>query len=289
MMLGWVVYDKKQYAKNKWFADEIIRYCSSFSEIKLIIVEELNFGIGDNGIFFRYGGKAVEKPDYAVCRTIFPLLTYTMESGGIKVFNDYTVSSLCNNKCYTYALAAKCGIPVMDTVFYSRAFPGCTDISDADFPLIVKSVDGHGGSEVFWVDNASGLDPVIKGLEPKELLFQKVCNTKGKDLRVYVLGGRIIASVMRSSSGFKSNYSLGGNAAAYTLSDGEEQTVNTIINAFPALPDFVGIDFLYDDGRLIFNEIEDVVGTRMLYDILSMDAAEVFAGHIKNALKNRFK
>ena len=39
---------------------------------------------------------------------------------------------------------------------------------------------------------------------------------------------------------------------------------------------FVGIDFIYDDNRWILNEIEDVVGTRILYKYTNLDPASVF-------------
>ena len=81
-----------------------------------------------------------------------------------------------------------------------------------------------------------------------------------------MLKDQIIASILRvSNSDFRSNYSLGGTAKIYNLSHEERSIVYKIIELF----DFglVGIDF-YFMGKMVFNEIEDVVGARMLYSKL---------------------
>ena len=38
----------------------------------------------------------------------------------------------------------------------------------------------------------------------------------------------------------------------------------------------VGIDFIYHQGRLVFNEAEDAVGTRMLYMHTARDIADEY-------------
>ena len=41
-----------------------------------------------------------------------------------------------------------------------------------------------------------------------------------------------------------------------------------------------GIDFIFDRGQPVFNEIEDAVGTRMLYAYTDIDAAAVYADFV---------
>ena len=49
--------------------------------------------------------------------------------------------------------------------------------------------------------------------------------------------------------------------------------------------DFAGIDFIYDEGRPILNEIEDIVGCRMLYKF-NINAAEKYVNYISEILKD---
>jgi len=46
------------------------------------------------------------------------------------------------------------------------------------------------------------------------------------------------------------------------------------------MPDFVGIDFIFSDGKPYLNEIEDVVGTRMLYKLTDLDPAKMYIEYI---------
>ena len=54
--------------------------------------------------------------------------------------------------------------------------------------------------------------------------------------------------------------------------------VNKVIDIFDF--GFVGIDFMFSDGQMIFNEIEDVVGARMLYHLTDLDVVDIYVAHI---------
>jgi glutathione synthase/RimK-type ligase-like ATP-grasp enzyme len=113
---------------------------------------------------------------------------------------------------------------------------------------------------------------------------QEVANNPGRDVRVYVIGKKIIAAMLRvSETDFRSNFCLGGKAEIYNLNEDEKKLINKIISLFDF--DFVGIDFVFNDGKIIFNEIEDVVGSRMLYTHTDIDIAQLFVEYILNNIK----
>ncbi|MDY0396883.1 hypothetical protein RWE15_24520 [Virgibacillus halophilus] len=107
----------------------------------------------------------------------------------------------------------------------------------------------------------------------------------GRDIRVFVVGKKIIGAVLRKSDNdFRANFTLGGTAEWYELSQSEKETIQTIINHF----DFgmVGIDFLIDHtGRLLFNEMEDVVGSRTLSEVSEVNILKEYIKLIKHSLK----
>ncbi len=70
----------------------------------------------------------------------------------------------------------------------------------------------------------------------------------------------------------------------YTLSSDEKQLVKRI-NAL-VKSDYIGIDFVFNNGRLVFNEIEDTVGARMVYDQTDIDILSLYCDYIKEELKN---
>ncbi|MBR4483682.1 MAG: hypothetical protein IKO97_00630, partial [Erysipelotrichaceae bacterium] len=84
---------------------------------------------------------------------------------------------------------------------------------------------------------------------------------------------------MRSSdSDFRANFKLGGNAEIVDVPADVERMVKTIVPEL--MPDFVGIDFIFSDGKPYLNEIEDVVGTRMLYKLTDLDPAKMYIEYI---------
>ena len=49
-------------------------------------------------------------------------------------------------------------------------------------------------------------------------------------------------------------------------------------------PDFIGVDFLIDNGQYVFNEVEDPVGSKMLYENTDIDPIKLFAEHVLNVM-----
>ena len=116
-------------------------------------------------------------------------------------------------------------------------------------------------------------------------LIQEVASVTGRDMRAYVLDGEVIACVMRSSDrDFRANFSLGGRAE---LCEPPEECLGIVERIVGRLaPTFVGVDFTFGDGCVYLNEIEDVVGTRMLYLLTDLDPARLLmeSVHSKSSL-----
>lgn len=135
---------------------------------------------------------------------------------------------------------------------------------------VIKSLDGHGGTEVFLTEQMESLS-VLRG---RNCLLQERIPSDSQDVRVYILGGEIYQAVLRTGQGdFRSNFSLGGQAMPYPLNREQEELVQCFIQAIPGgRLGLLGIDFIVSrEGQLIFNEIEEMTGCRMLYQCTSRD------------------
>lgn len=285
-MTGWLIYDKKQYENNEWFAAEILKNCSPFCKIKTVLAEELVFGAAGGKTFFEYGSKSVAAPSFAVNRSIFPLLSQTLEKSGTRVFNSFEVSALCNDKRKTYLAVSGLGGAVLKTAFFEKRFFDPASAKCFGFPCVLKSAAGHGGREVFLIHDEKELEKCLSALDFGEFLLQEFCSDCA-DIRVYVLGGKVLGAVLRKprDGSFKSNFSLGGSVRAVEMNKALLLATKRVLAAFSHAVDFVGIDFLFDGKNYIFNEIEDVVGTRMLYKTTDVDAAKEFSRYIENVMK----
>ena len=121
-------------------------------------------------------------------------------------------------------------------------------------------------------------------LKDKVCIKQAVADTLGRDLRVYVLGKRILAGALRTSdTDFKSNFSLGGSATKVKVPRTCKRIIKKLYKSLRF--DFIGVDFIFDKGKPILNEIEDPVGCRMLYSFGGLDPIKEYLKVIIKSIK----
>ena len=268
-MKGLLIYDRRGAERNSWFISRLTE-CASKRGCKLELM------ICDDGIDKR----CCSSFDFAIIRTIDPEINQGLEALGIPVFNNSKTSRIANDKWQTCLMAVKEGIEVMNTV----PLDPDEDLELFPYPIVIKSVDGHGGSEIFLANNSKECKQSLSKLVNKSAIAQKLCDEPGVDMRVYVMGDEIIAATKRTSNNdFRSNFSLGGNAELDTPTEGMIRTIRKLRGALDF--DFVGIDFIRHNGRWVLNEIEDVVGTRMLYSLTDIDAADRYIDYILKSIK----
>ncbi len=225
------------------------------------------------------------KPDFAIVRAMRPDITEELEARGIPTFNNSHVSRICNNKARTYEYLHKNGVPVIPWVSAKQE-----DIPPKIFsyPMVIKPCCGHGGAGIAIINNDKEYSEHRASISPDEYLIQELATEIGRDKRVYVVGNKPIAAVQRISGGddFRSNFSLGGKVERSSLTDEEKNLIEKVCSLFEF--DLAGIDIMYHKGRAVINEIEDVVGSRMLYNTHNeIDIVEIYLDYIVERLKKR--
>ncbi|MDO4857348.1 MAG: ATP-grasp domain-containing protein [Thermoguttaceae bacterium] len=260
-MNAFLIYDRERLARNRWFAETLIdKFRSRGWNLELKLAEDMVLT------------KREKLPELVLMRCVRPALSRWFESKGVRVVNSAWVSEICNDKLRTIQHFGASGIPVLESrpLDFSNLFP---------FPFVLKTLDGHGGQEVFRVENTEQISLILAQIPGKSWLIQRLCDTPGRDVRVYVIGNRIVAAMERTSeTDFRSNYSLGGSARKHKMTRMEREVVEKILSL--AHFDFVGIDLIFDSGCPILNEIEDVVGCRMVYAQGDLDILEVFIKYL---------
>lgn len=283
----WLIYRKEDAIRNKAYIEMYQRYAPEYGmECVLVYVEELQYGVRNGEPYLSKRSKAdnclKDLPDFAIVRAILPSLNKQLELLGIPCLNNYQVSSICNDKAECYRYLSGRGIPMPDTLFVAnKEIAGF--LENCPLGTVLKAVDGHGGSQVCLYDGNS--EEILRIMGRSDMVAQEKVGNRNSDLRVYVIGGKILASVLRESNeGFRANFSLGGRVSLYSLTADEQELVQKIIVLFNF--DMVGIDFILDDnGNLVFNEIEDVVGARMLYQCSDIDIVKEYLSHISKKIK----
>lgn len=264
-MIGYLIYDQEGKKRNEWFISRLIEvFFDNGINLKVVLDSEY---------------KNLPLPDFAVVRCINASINKYYEEKGVAVFNNSSVSEVANDKYKTYLLAKRLDVPVMETQLLS-------DFDEEKFgsePFVVKSRNGHGGKQVYLVKSKKDYDE-IKIAGKDNYIVQKVTDTLGVDTRVYFLDNRVIAVIKRTSTiDFRSNFSLGGNAEKVEITEAQNQIVKKIANELN--PTFIGIDFVFNNGEWVLNEIEDPVGCRMIYKTCDFDVVKDYVKSVLKALK----
>lgn len=240
-MNGILIYSKEEAKRNAFAAEKI----TSQLEIPLVFDDEINYSADI---------------DFAVNRTNDAEIARRLEEKGVRVFNPYSLTLLANNKQKCYEFMEKNGIEIMP-------------INKKTAPVVEKPCGGKGGRGVSLI-----LDD---GFEIKEdCVYQEPASDLGRDLRVWLIGGKIITGILRvSKNDFRSNFCLGGEAYPYVLSEQERALTEKIASLLTY--DYIGIDFVFNKGRIVFNEIEDAVGARTVYEKTDIDILKIYCDYIK--------
>jgi len=118
---------------------------------------------------------------------------------------------------------------------------------ETQYPIIMKTLEGSKGVGVLFIESERQIESLIQLLysqnEDIDLLIQEYIKTDG-DIRVIVLGGKIIASMKRSvvEGDFRSNVSQGAEVKEYELSELEIEQCLLAAKAIDGA--FTAVDFI---------------------------------------------
>ncbi|WP_312752959.1 ATP-grasp domain-containing protein [Rummeliibacillus suwonensis] len=252
MKHAYLIYEQQDVEKNKYFIKEMIETAKKYDiALSFITDDEVDGQL-------QFENYTIDPLSFVWNRTRNPQIAKKLEQAGIKVFNNSFVSSIANNKKRTLQFGKLHGIP---------SVPILSEDPINQFPVIIKTVDGHGGKEVALCSDENELKKYQHIWSNRQTIIQPYIETKATDVRVWVLGSTIIGAVKRMGShDFRSNYTLGGTIEKYPLNALQRQQVLQLQKALKS--DYIGIDFLLlPNGDWLLNEIEDPVGARSFYQL----------------------
>ena len=158
-------------------------------------------------------------------KSYLDLLTQ-LEKIGVCMVNSRETISISSDKYRSYLRLQDYGLTQPKTVLVPNKDGGKIAVEklDTKFPIIMKTLEGSKGIGVLFVESERSLESLIQLLhnqiEDIDLLIQEYIKTDG-DIRVIVLGGKVIAAMKRSviKGDFRSNVSQGANVKEYPLTE----------------------------------------------------------------------
>lgn len=209
---------------------------------------------------------------------------HRLERLGVRVMNPARVIERTVDKSYTSALLEEAGIPTPVTVV-TQSRDEAMGAFRAMGDVIVKPLFGSNGRGIVRVTDEEIAHRVFRALELERAVFylQQAIPHEGRDLRVFVLGGRVLAAMWRSAPDWRTNLSRGGQAEAVELTPAWERLALSASEVVGA--DYAGVDLLPSPrGETYVLEVNGSPGWRGLGPVSGVDIADALVGHLESRL-----
>lgn len=290
-MLGWLIinaYLKKQKF-NELFA--MLEEAADELEIKLKIMTN-----EESWLYFAKDERE-EKPDFILFWDKDIRLAQMFEKNGFRVFNSAEGISVCDDKSKTFFALYDSGIRMPRTIvapkiFQPEGFSETTFFEEVakewGYPLIFKECNGSFGAQVYLVHDQEEMIKVIKHIGNRPFLIQEYIETSyGRDVRIQVVGGKVVASMLRTNENdFRANITNGGSMQSYTPTKEQEEMAIQVCEKLKL--DFAGVDIMFgNEGEPVLCEVNSNAHFKNLYDCTGVNTAKEILKYIKEKMKER--
>jgi ribosomal protein S6--L-glutamate ligase len=188
------------------------------------------------------------RPGFSKDPSVNSSIIKQFQLAGFYVLNGYVGVFRAKSKIRTLQMLDHFNIAVPKTVVSEDASTLEEAAEAFKFPVIIKSIYGTHGRGVFIAESKRSLKPIIEYLAAKEngpvSVQEYIQEAKGKDLRVFVLGKKVVAAMERvaKSGEFRANFHKGGTVGVADLSQ-EEKKMSIQATKILGL-DIAGVDIL---------------------------------------------
>lgn len=150
-------------------------------------------------------------------------------------------------------------------------------------PVVIKLIEGTQGIGVLLAESRKTAESIIELLQSQKqnVLIQKfVAESKGKDIRAFVVGDRVVAAMRRTAEGqeFRSNVHRGGKAEAVELT---EEYLETAVRSAQILGlQVAGVDMLEGAKGPQVMEVNSSPGLEGIESCTGLDVAGAVIDYI---------
>lgn len=240
------------------------------------------------------GGKVLNDLDAVITR-IRPSLTFygcalsrQFESMGVYTVNSSAAITQSRDKLFSLQLLLKNGISIPTTGFANSPMD-TNDLIEmvGGAPLIVKLLEGTQGRGVVLAETKKAAESVInafKALRANLLVQEFIKEADGKDLRCFVIDGKVVASIERTAAPgeFRANIHQGGTASIVKITP-KERTL--AIKAAKTLGlKVAGVDIIRSKNGPLLLEVNSSPGLEGIETATGKDIAGMMISSIEKKL-----
>jgi ribosomal protein S6--L-glutamate ligase len=211
------------------------------------------------------------------------------EMMGVFVANESQAISRSRDKLRSLQLLARGGIglPVTGCAHSTKDIDGLINLAGGT-PLVVKLIEGTQGVGVILAETKKAAQAVIeafRGLDANILVQEFIKEAGGSDIRCFVVGGRVVASMKRQAAAgeFRSNLHRGGTAEKVKISPEERSTAVRAARTMGL--NISGVDILRSNHGAVVMEVNSSPGLEGIESSTGVDVAGKIIEFIEKTAK----
>lgn len=235
-------------------------------------------------------GKPTPVPDFLIPRMgsstpYFALaIIRQLERLGVYVCNSSVTIETVKDKLHMHQLLAHSNLPTPKTMLVK--FPVDIEVvkREIGFPVVVKNITGTEGNGIYLCQSEDKFTDLMELIYSNNaaaniILQEFIASSSGRDLRVFIVGGKIIGCMQRiAKTGFKANYSRGGTVEKFTLTPDAEWLATEAARLVNL--DIAGIDLLFGENGYKVCEANSSPGFKGLEQVMGRNIAEQIMDYI---------
>ncbi|MFQ5889777.1 MAG: RimK family alpha-L-glutamate ligase [Gemmatimonadota bacterium] len=277
-------------ASGGWHTDELARALRERGvESKLLPIDALVGRVG-SAPRLSAGGTALDDlmavlvriiPRASLDRTIFRVdALHRLSRLGVPVVNTAGAIEKTVDKFYTSTLLEDAGIPTPPTVV-AETLEDAMAAFRAFGDVIVKPLFGSNGLGMVRIEHEDVAYRVFRALEIEGAVYyvQRTIPHGGRDLRAFVVGGRVVAAAARRAADWRTNVARGGAVEPVDLLDSWTEAAVRAADLVGA--DYAGVDLLpAASGEAYVLEVNGIPGWKGLQAVTGVDIAGAVAERV---------
>ena len=263
-------------------------------ELDILNTLKCYLNIRSNNSQLFYKGKVLEGYDAVIPRIGASVTFYGLavlrqfEIMGTYPLNESVAIGRSRDKLRSMQLLARKGIGLPDTTFaHESRFTEDIIETVGGAPVVIKLLEGTQGIGVVLADthrSAKSIVEAFRGVNVNILVQQFVKEAGSSDIRAFVIGGKVVAAMLRTGAegDFRSNLHRGGSAETVKLSSAERTTALGAANAMGL--NVCGVDMLRANSGPVVMEVNSSPGLEGVENATGIDVASQIIEFIeKNA------
>tara|TARA_Y100001970_G_scaffold278724_1_gene384848 strand:- start:873 stop:1790 length:918 start_codon:yes stop_codon:yes gene_type:complete len=292
---GWILY--KNPIEESWETNRLVEeFTKQDIEIRVVNPNDVDIFVDrDDRKSIIVGGKPRALPDFVIPRTgsgttyFIKAIIRHLERLGVTLINGSNAIDTVKDKLYTQQVLGESNLPVPKTLLVRHPIKLEWVEKNLTFPVIIKTLSGSFGAGVFMAEDKKQFKQLLKMAEITKksyniIVQEFIKDSWGKDLRVFVLNGKVVGCMMRQAvdDDFRANITRGGEGIPYQIDENIEWLGGESARLLGL--DIAGVDLLFDNGGYKICEVNSSPGFEGMDKFTHTNIAEDIVNFVKHKI-----